>query len=70
MILFFAIITMFGWGDDDCPIDQQDVRRVDETFHPHIFRVYTDEAAANAPREPDNEKNDETRDPNPQGLID
>jgi len=75
MSLLIAVLTMFGWSDhpDKCQIDQQDVQRVDSTFDQRLLKLYTDEAASNARRFPDNEKNgsmDNEDDPEPNGLID
>jgi hypothetical protein len=75
MFLMIAVSMMYAWSDhpDQCQIDQKDVQRVDKTFDQPLLKLHSDEAASNARRFPDNEKNgslDNEDEPEPNGLID
>jgi hypothetical protein len=71
MIVLLAMMMMFHFGDqcDDCPIDHYDVQYVDRSFNQKALELCTQEAAANATRMPDNEKNIETPSKGPPGTI-
>ena len=66
-----AVLMIWGWADrcDDCPIDRHDVKRVDRTFDQRLLKQCEDEGAENAPRWPDNEKNEDKEPKGERGTI-